>query len=436
VAEYATVKLWGKTVGAVALNEDNEFAVFGYDRQFARDGFDVAPLTMPLSNRPYTFPELSVRTFHGLPGMLADSLPDKFGNRLIDTWLASQGREPGSLSAIERLCYTGQRGMGALEFFPTIGPRVTTAHEVRIDKLVELASDILSNRGALETSFATHSRKRALADILRVGTSAGGARAKAVIAWSPSTNEVRSGQVASGEGFEYWLLKFDGVKGNKDKELEDPQGYGRIEYAYYKMATDCGIHMSECRLLEENDRQHFMTRRFDRNENGEKIHMQSLAALAHFDFNDPGAYSYEQALLNIRKLELGMDAVEEQFRRMIFNIVGRNQDDHVKNIAFLMNDRGEWSLSPAFDMTYSFNPSGLFTSAHQMSLNFKQDNFVLDDFKACAKTASMKRGRAESILDEVTAVVSRWQDYADDASVSPDQRDKIQNALRLDIAKL
>jgi len=364
--------------------------------------------------------------------MLADSLPDKFGNMLIDTWLGSQSREPGSLSAIERLCYTGKRGMGALEFSPTIGPRVTTAHKVQIGKLVELASEILSNRNDVEASFATESRKRALADILRVGTSAGGARAKAVIAWNAATNEVRSGQVEAGEGFEYWLLKFDGVKGNKDKELEDPQGYGRIEYAYYKMATDCGIEMNECRLLEENDRQHFMTRRFDRLGDGEKLHMQSLAALAHYDFNEPGGYSYEQALFNIRKLDLGMDAVEEQFRRMVFNIVGRNQDDHVKNIAFLMNKEGEWSLSPAFDMTYSFNPTGAFTSSHQMMLNFKQDNFVLDDFKACAKTASIKRGRAETIIDEVQAVVSRWQDYADEVGVLPEQRDKIQNVLRLE----
>jgi serine/threonine-protein kinase HipA len=238
--------------------------------------------------------------------------------------------------------------------------------------------------------------------------------------------------VEAGEGFEHWLLKFDGVKGNKDKELEDPQGYGRIEYAYYKMARDCGIEMSECRLLEENDRHHFMTRRFDRLDGGEKLHMQSLGALAHYDFNEPGAYSYEQALFNIRKLELGMDAVEEQFRRMVFNIVGRNQDDHVKNIAFLMNKQGEWSLSPAFDMTYSFNPTGAFTSSHQMTLNFKQDNFVLDDFKTCAKTVSMKRGRAETIIDEVQAVVSRWQDYADEVGVLREQRDKIQNVLRLE----
>jgi len=226
-------------------------------------------------------------------------------------------------------------------------------------------------------------------------------------------------------------LKFDGVSGNRDKELDDPQGYGVIEYAYHKMAIDAGITMSECRLLEENGRRHFMTRRFDRLDSGEKLHMQSLGALAHYDFNEPGAYSYEQALFAIRKLDLGMDSVEEQFRRMVFNIIGRNQDDHVKNIAFLMNQRGEWSLSPAFDMTYSFNPIGLFTSSHQMTLNFKQDNFVLDDFKTCAKTVSMKRGRAETIIEEVRTVVSRWRDYADEVGVSPDQRDKIQNVLRL-----
>jgi len=431
VNKFATVKLWDQAIGAVALDEKKGFSAFEFDPQFVRTGPEVAPLRMPLSRQVYSFPELSVRSFHGLPGMLADSLPDKFGNTLIDTWLGSQGREPGSLNAIERLCYTGKRGMGALEFSPAIGPKVTTAHKIQISRLVELASEILSSRNAFEASFATESRKRALADILRVGTSAGGARAKAVIAWNPSTDEVRSGQIEAGTGFGYWLLKFDGVRGNKDKELEDPLGYGRIEYAYYKMARDCDIEMSECRLFEENDRHHFMTRRFDRLGGGEKLHMQSLAALAHYDFNETGAYSYEQALFTIRKLDLGMASVEEQFRRMVFNIVGRNQDDHVKNIAFLMNQRGEWSLSPAFDMTYSFNPTGRFTSSHQMTLNFKQDEFVLDDFKACAKAASMKRGRAESIIAEVQAVVARWRDYADEVGVSPEQRDKIQNVLRV-----
>jgi serine/threonine-protein kinase HipA len=432
MSQGAKVRLWGRTIGAVALEEGDRVATFEYDPAFARSGIEVSPLTMPLSSRVFSFPELSRQTYYGLPGFLADSLPDKFGNALIDTWLATQNREPDSFNAIERLCYTGQRGMGALEFSPEIGPKVSQAREIQINQLVDLASDILTNRNDLTASFETQSRQQALTDILRVGTSAGGARAKAIIAWNSKTNEVRSGQVAAGKGFDYWLLKFDGVEGNKDKELEDPKGYGLIEYAYFKMATDCGIDISECRLFEENGRQHFMTRRFDRLEGGQKIHMLSLCALAHFDFNIAGAYSYEQALFTIRQLGLPMQTVEEQFRRMVFNIVGRNQDDHVKNIAFLMNKRGDWSLSPAFDMNYSYNPSGPWTSSHQMTLNGKGDDFVLDDFKACAKAASMKRGRAETIIEEVRTVVARWREYADEAGVNPEQREKIQSTLRLD----
>jgi len=432
MSQVARVSLWGRTIGAVALEEGAAAATFEYDPSFARSGIEVSPLTMPLSPRVYSFPELSRKTYYGLPGFLADSLPDKFGNALIDTWLATQNREPDSFNVIERLCYTGQRGMGALEFAPEIGPKVRQARRIQVDRLVDLASEILTNRNNLTTSFETKSREQALTDILKVGTSAGGARAKAVVAWNSTTNEVRSGQVAAGQGFAYWLLKFDGVAGNKDKELEDPQGYGLIEYAYYKMARDCGIEISECRLFEENGRQHFMTRRFDRLAGGQKLHMQSLCALAHYDFNLAGAYSYEQALLVIRKLGLPMQSVEEQFRRMVFNIIGRNQDDHVKNIAFLMNKRGEWSLSPAFDMTYSFNPSGLWTSNHQMTLNEKSNDFVLEDFKSCAKAASMKRGRAETIIEEVQSVITRWHEYADEVGVNPEQRDKIQNALRLE----
>jgi serine/threonine-protein kinase HipA len=431
VTTSATVRLWGNEIGAVGLDERRGFAVFAYDPGFVDSGIEVSPIMMPLTNERYSFPDLSRRTYHGLPGMLSDSLPDRFGNQLIDAWLVSQERQAGSLNPIERLCYVGERGMGALEYIPTMGPRVATEHQIDVAALVDLASDILSDRRNLKSSFETSSRKRALADILRVGTSAGGARAKAVVSWNPATNDVRSGQIEAGDGFEYWLLKFDGVKGNKDKELEDPLGYGLIEYAYYRMALDCGINMSDCRLLEEGGRTHFMTRRFDRLEGGGKLHMQSLCALAHFDFNEPGVYSYEQALYVIRKLELGMDAVEEQFRRMVFNIVGRNQDDHVKNIAFLMDQQGRWSLSPAFDMTYSYNPAGEFTSSHQMMLNFKTDNFTLGDFKSCAKGAAMKRGRAETIIEEVRAVVTNWRDYADEVGVNPEQRDKIQQVLRL-----
>ncbi len=427
----AEVKLWGKTIAAVAIEKGAEAADFEYAPEFIHSGIQVAPMMMPLSPKVYRFPDLSRQTFHGLPGLLSDSLPDAFGNTLIEAWLATQGRSPHSLNAVERLCYTGARGMGALEFVPVIGPKSKQATRIYVDKLVALASEVLTNRNDLRGSFRDIEKEEALRDMLRVGTSAGGARAKAIVAWNPASNEVRSGQVRAGQGFSHWVLKFDGVSGNRDKELDDPQGYGVIEYAYHKMAIDAGITMSECRLLEENGRRHFMTRRFDRLDSGEKLHMQSLGALAHYDFNEPGAYSYEQALFAIRKLDLGMDSVEEQFRRMVFNIIGRNQDDHVKNIAFLMNQRGEWSLSPAFDMTYSFNPIGLFTSSHQMTLNFKQDNFVLDDFKTCAKTVSMKRGRAETIIEEVRTVVSRWRDYADEVGVSPDQRDKIQNVLRL-----
>lgn len=429
----AEVRLWGRRIGAVSLGDAERVAAFQYDPAFASSGIEVAPLAMPLSDRVYVFPDLPAQTFHGLPGLLADSLPDRFGNALINTWLATQGRTPGSFNAVERLCYTGARGMGALEFVPALGPQPEPARKIGIDALVRLASEILGQRTNLKTSFAGDRRKGALNDILRVGTSAGGARAKAVIAWNPETNEVRSGQVAVGEGFGYWLLKFDGVTGNRDKEMEDPKGYGAVEYAYSLMAKAAGVAMSECRLLEENGRRHFMSRRFDRREGGEKLHMQSLCALAHFDFNHAGAYSYEQALLALRQLQLPMAAVEEQFRRMAFNIVARNQDDHVKNIAFLMDKAGRWSLAPAFDVTYSYNPAGQWTATHQMTLNGKRDQFTLADFRACARSALMKRGRAEAILEEVRAAVARWPDYAEEAQVPKEWRQAIQRHHRLNL---
>lgn len=432
MATVAEVRLWGRTVGAVAIEEGAAVADFEYAREFAYSNIQIAPLMMPLSFSVRSFPELADRTFHGLPGLLADSLPDSFGNTLINAWLATQGRTPQSFNAVERLCYSGNRGMGALEFAPTIGPKSESASRIQVDSLVELASEILSNRNDFSVSLDDKDKETALRDILRVGTSAGGARAKAIVAWNPDSNEVRSGQVKAGEGFSYWILKFDGVSGNRDKELSDPQGYGVIEYAYHKMAVDAGINMNACRLLEENGRKHFMTLRFDRLDDGAKLHMQSLGALAHFDYNKAGAYGYEQAIMVIRKLGLPMESIEQQFRRMTFNIIARNQDDHVKNIAFLMDQSGNWSLAPAFDVIYSYQPSGLWTSSHQMTLNGKGDGFVLDDFKSCAKAASMKRGRAETIIEEVQSVITRWREYADEVGVNPEQRDKIQNALRLE----
>lgn len=423
----AEVRLWGNTIGAVSLLDDQEVAAFEYAPDFAQSGIQVAPITMPLSRRIYRFPQLSRETFLGLPGLLADSLPDKFGNALIDAWLASQGRPAGSFNAVERLCYTGARGMGALEFAPAIGPKATQTNRIDVDRLVALASEILTQRSHLHGSFSQADKAQALRSILRVGTSAGGARAKAVIAWNRQTNEVRSGQVPAGEGFEYWLLKFDGVSGNRDKELEDPQGYGAIEYAYNQMAGACGIEISESRLLEENGRRHFMTRRFDRLENGSKLHMQSLCAMAHYDFNMAGAHSYEQAFQVMRQLNLPMAAMEQQYRRMVFNIVARNQDDHVKNIAFLMDKSGQWSLSPAFDVTYSYNPQGAWTSRHQMTMNGKREDFTLEDFKACASTASLKRGRAQAILEEVQQTVTRWPEFARQVDIPEDNLKAIEH---------
>jgi len=431
----AEVRLWGRRIAAASLQEGHVVAAFQYDPDFARSGIEVAPLSMPLASRIYTFPSLPRLAFQGLPGLLADSLPDKFGNALINTWLATQGRSPESFNPIERLCYIGTRGMGALEFFPVTGPRHRRSRKIRVDALVELASAILASRSALHDSFTAARRNGALQDLLRVGTSAGGARAKAIIAWNPATNEVRSGEVTAPAGFGYWLLKFDGVSGNRDKELEDPQGYTVIEYAYWLMARDAGLQMSECRILEEGGRRHFMTRRFDRTEDGGKLHMQSLAALADLDFNAAGAHSYEQAFGVIRRLQLPMGATEQLFRRMVFNVVARNQDDHVKNIAFLMNPQGAWSLAPAFDVTYAYNPDGRWTGSHQMTLNGKRDGFTLEDFRACAATAGLKRGRAETLLDEVRTAVQRWPTYAEQAGVWPRQRDQIRSALRLDVPR-
>ncbi len=430
----AEVRLWGRTIGAVSLAPGRDIAAFEYAADFVGSGIQPSPLTMLLSETVFEFPALPRMTFHGLPGLLADSLPDRFGNLMINAWLATQGRAPESFNAVERLCHLGTRGMGALEFKPVLGPRQRSAARIDVDALVQRASEVLTHRGDLIGHFGESGSEQALRSILAVGTSAGGARAKAVIAWNRTTNEIRSGQVATSEGFEYWLLKFDGVAGNKDKELEDPKGFGAIEFGYFLMARAAGITMSECRLLEENGRRHFMTRRFDRLDGGDKLHMQSLGALAHFDFNQAGAYSYEQALMTIRQLGLPMAMVEEQFRRMVFNISARNQDDHVKNIAFLMNKRGEWSLAPAFDVTYSYNPSGAWTSTHQMTLNGKRDDFSRQDFVQCAKSAGMKRSRADTIIEEVQAAVKRWPEFAAEAGIRGEWGERIKRHHRVLLA--
>ena len=425
----AEVKLWGRTIGAVAIDSATDTARFEYAPDFTASSIQLSPIVMPLSRRIYSFPNLPRNTYRGLPGLLADSLPDRFGNALIDAWLATRGRSPDSFNAIERLCYIGKRGMGALEYQPAIGPASGASTPIDVSRLVALASEVLQNRNRLSVSFADPEKETALKEILRVGTSAGGARAKAVIAWNPATDEVRSGQVEIDEGFEHWILKFDGVDG--DSELNDPRGYGAVEFAYYRMARAAGIDMCDSRLLEENGRRHFMTRRFDRPDRNEKLHTQSLCALAHFDFNLAGAYGYEQVFQIMRRLELPMEDIEEQFRRMIFNIMARNQDDHVKNIAFLMDRTGRWSLAPAFDVTYSYNPAGRWTVMHQMSMNGKRDGFSLEDFSACARSAGLKRNRERVLMAEVRGAVSQWRDFADEVRIPTEWRDAIQQNLRL-----
>ena len=411
----AAVNLWGRRIGAVSLAEGADVATFAYEPAFVRSQIEVAPLFMPLGDRIYSFPGLNPESFYGLPGLLADALPDRYGHTLIDAWLATQGRTPDSFDAVERLCYMGARGMGALEFTPAAGPRTRKSERIHIESLVQLASEVLSNRNTLQVSFADPDKAAALHEILQVGTSAGGARAKAVIAWNPETNEVRSGQVEAGDGFGYWLLKFDGVSNNKDRGLADPQGYGAVEFAYSEMAKAAGISMTDCRLLPEGGRRHFMTRRFDRTEAGGKLHMQSLAALAHYDYCSPDSYTYEQAFQVMRRLGLPMDQMEELFRRMTFNVVARNQDDHVKNIAFLMDREGVWSLAPAYDVTWAMDPTNKWLRQHQMSVNGRRDDFTRADLEACAATASINAARARAIIDEVVATVTDWPGFAEAA---------------------
>ena len=420
MATVAAVKLWGRRIGAVSLDDGARFAQFEYEPALAASGVEPAPLTMPVGRAIHSFPGLALETFDGLPGLLADSLPDRYGNALIAAWLAEQGRSPDSMNAVERLCYVGTRGMGALEFEPATGPERGQGRDLDVGRLVELATRVLSKRDGLSVSLAPEEREQAMQEILSVGTSAGGARPKAVVAWNLDTDSLRSGQLDLEPGFEHWLLKFDGVE-ERDEGLGGAQGYGAVELAYSRMARAAGIDMPETRLLEENGRRHFMAKRFDRTPAGAKLHMQSLGALAHLDFNQTRAHSYEQAFLAIRQLELGMDAIEEQFRRMAFNVLARNQDDHVKNIAFLMDRDGTWSLSPAFDLTYAYKPGSPMTGQHQMSIDGERDDVTAAHLHACARTAAMARGRADEILDEVAGAVARWPELAADAGV-PDSR--------------
>ncbi len=422
MATRADIYLWGRRVGAVLWDERRSIGTFEYEPSFLNSHIEIAPLTLPLRSGPFDFPSLPFGTFHGLPGLLADSLPDRFGNTLINRWLAELGRPANSMDPVERLLYTGRRGMGALEFEPATGLRREEGAPVDIAPLVELANRVLNERKELSGVMTGKNQQEALAEILRVGTSAGGARAKAVLAWNEETGDFHSGQLKAGPGYTQWLFKFDGVAKSGDHGLADPQGFGRLEFACYRLATEAGVKMMRSRLHHEGGRAHFMTQRFDREGSkdtgqSEKLHMLSLGALRHFDFNLPRGYSYEQALETIRQLGLGRDTLEEMVRRAFTNVVIRNQDDHVKNIAFLMDKAGTWRLAPAYDVVYAHNPAGDWTNAHQMTINGKSDDFTLDDLLQLGKMADLKPRQTEEILRDVEAAASRWNEFSEEADI-------------------
>lgn len=429
--ETATVKLWNKLVGAVLWNKNSGTATFEFDPSFINNEWNIAPFTLSLEevrrgNQIFEFKRLGKETFYGLPGLLSDALPDKFGTALINAWLASQGRSSGSMNPVERLCYMGKRGMGALEFEPSLNKTKESAVTVEIKSLVEMAQQILGERKQFSVNL-TADVKKGLEDIIRVGTSAGGARAKAIIAYNEETGMMRSGQVSAPKGYEHWLLKFDGVS---NKQLGDPAGYGRIELAYYHMALDCGIEMMESKLFEENNRAHFMTKRFDRLK-GQKLHVQSLCAMRHFDFSMIGSFAYEQVFETIRMLRLPATTSEQFYRRMVFNVMARNLDDHTKNIAFIMDKKGTWRLSPAFDVTYSYDPVSIWVKQHNLSINGKTIDITKDDLLKVGKEMNIKH--AKTIIEDIRGIIKKWPQYAKDAKVKEKQIKAINQTLLVNL---
>jgi serine/threonine-protein kinase HipA len=415
-AIFAEVRIWGDLIGILQWDKEKMHSIFSYDPKWVKKGIELEPIVLPLHDidikKTYSFPpvdKLDFDTFKGLPLFIADTLPDTFGNKVIDAWLLKQGRTPQSFTPVERLCYIGKRGMGALECYPAIRAGLEKIVDVDVEELIMLSEAIFSERKKLNTNIL---KGDAIQDILRIGTSAGGTRPKAVIAYNKETGAIKSGQIAEIPlGFEHWLIKLDGV--TKSKDLGSPTGLGRVEYAYYKMATDCGIGMTECRILEEGDRAHFMTRRFDRPENGKKLHTQTLCALANMNYNRK--WSYEQLFSVIRALNLSYPAVEQQYRRMVFNVVARNCDDHTKNTSFLMDRTGKWVLAPAYDICYAYDPTGRWNYQHQMAINGKFSNFEYADLEKIGKMQGVKNFKR--IIGQICDVVGRWPEYAKEAGI-------------------
>lgn len=427
----AFIKIWGQTAGAVAWDEKLGIASFEYGPAFKKLGWELSPLKMPLTSEQkiYSFPELrkerdSVHdTFKGLPGLLADMLPDRYGSELINLWLAQQGRPEDSMNPIEMLCFIGERGMGALEFEPAMQKQSINTFAVDMDSLVEIAGKMLSKKEAFVTNLKSGEEK-AMREILKIGTSAGGARPKAVIAYNEKTGEVRSGQTKAPEGFEHWLLKLDGVS---EIQLGATHGYGRVEYAYYLMAVDCSIEMMPCRLLEENGRAHFMTKRFDREGSRTKHHIQTFCALKHFDYNRINSYSYEQLFQTMRELKLTYTEAEQMFRRMVFNVIARNCDDHTKNFSFILKQDSRWQLAPAYDICHAYRPGSEWVSRHALSINGKRDNITREDLIEIGR--SIRNKKAGEIIDEIYDKVRQWDLYATEAGVDKEKKQEIGNTL-------
>lgn len=423
----AFVNIWDMNIGAVAWDSETGIGSFEFDSKFLQKNLDLAPIMMPIRNanhQIFSFPELrDTQTFKGLPGLLADVLPDKYGNSIINAWLNKQGRPSNSLNPVEMLCFIGKRGMGALEFEPAYSKYADMVSKIEIDNLVEVAEGILSGK----KDFAARLNKeeeKSLLNILKIGTSAGGARAKAVIAYNSLTGEVRSGQALAPKGFKHWIIKFDGVS---DRQFGASNGYGRVEMAYHLMAKDAGIEMTECRLFEENGRAHFMTRRYDRTDNNDKIHVQSFCAMRHFDFNEVRLYSYEQLFETMRMLALPYPQAEQLFRRMIFNVMGRNCDDHTKNFAFTMDKNAEWKLSPAFDVCHAYRPGSDWVSQHALSIRGKRMNIEKADLLTIARELNIKK--PESIINQIAEVISQWEKYAEQTEVETELKRAIKKTL-------
>ncbi|WP_430411021.1 type II toxin-antitoxin system HipA family toxin [Kordia sp.] len=427
----AFVKIWGTIVGAVAWDENQQLASFEYDPKFKSQNIDLAPIKMPIQSRQsiFSFPELRASknsqydTFKGLPGLLADVLPDKYGNQLINIWLAQNGRPQDSMNPIEQLCFIGTRGMGALEFEPTQIKSAKKTFQVEIDSLVTIAQRMLHKREEFETNL-NEDEEQAMMEILKIGTSAGGARPKAIIAYNKKTGQVRSGQTNAPKGFEHWLIKLDGVS---DAQFGESKGYGRIEMAYYHMAKDCGIQMMESELMEENGRAHFMTKRFDRDQGATKYHMQTFCAMQHYDFNEVRSFSYEQLFQTMRLLRLPYPEAEQMYRRMVFNIIARNCDDHTKNFAFRLKEGDRWELAPGYDICHAYRPDSIWVSQHALSINGKRIGIQKQDLLHFAKQINIKK--PETIINEINEKVQNWNDYADAVYVNHKLRDSIKKTL-------